>query len=416
MTTSATDLPQPLHVVVAGGGVAGLEAVIALRDLAGDRVRLTLVAPNEEFAYRPLSVGEPFALGAARQTKLAQFAAEFGAELRPESLASVHPDTHSTFLGNGAELGYDKLIVATGASRVPAYEHATTFRGQEDVENVHGLVQDLEGAYVRRIAFVVPPGVAWSVPIYELALMAAQRAFEMCVDVELTLVTPEERPLAVFGPQASADVQGMLEAAGITIHCSAVADIPASGTVIVRPGNEVIECDRVIALPVIRAKRIKGLPADPDSYLPIDPQCRVRGVDDVYAAGDGVNFPLKQGGLACQQADVAAQNIARHAGVPGPEGRFRPVLRGQLLTGGKAHYMTHDVSGRGAGPDESTDHILWWPPTKVAGTYLAPYLALEEETDRAQSAGNRIRRSALVERGLETTHEVELRGYEFASR
>ena len=54
---------EPTNVVVAGGGVAAIEAILALHDAAGDRVSITLVAPQEDFLYRPMSVGEPFALG-----------------------------------------------------------------------------------------------------------------------------------------------------------------------------------------------------------------------------------------------------------------------------------------------------------------------------------------------------------------
>jgi sulfide:quinone oxidoreductase len=157
-----------------------------------------------------------------------------------------------------------------------------------------------------------------------------------------------------------------------------------------------VECDRVVALAAIESRPIKGLPQDADGYLPIDSQCRVAGVADVYAAGDGTNFPLKQGGLACQQADVAAENIARAAGVPVGPSSFRPVLRGQLLTGDQPHFMHHDLSGRVGDRSESTDHLLWWPPTKVAGRYLAPYVAL---------------RTGIVPEG-----EVALRGYEFGAR
>ena len=58
--------------------------------------------------------------------------------------------------------------------------------------------------------------------------------------------------------------------------------------------------------------------------------CGVRGVDDVYAAGDMTTFPLKQGGIAAQMADAAASAIAVRAGVPVAQHPFRPVIRGLL--------------------------------------------------------------------------------------
>jgi sulfide:quinone oxidoreductase len=399
MTATSADSAKPLRVIVAGGGVAGLEAVMALKRSAGDRVAIMLVAPNDEFVYRPLSVGEPFALGAPQRVSLEKFAEEHDVYFRRDTIATVFPDTHAVALGDGSDVVYDELIVAVGARRVPAYEHATSFRGQEDVEAMHGLVKDVEMGYVHRIAFVVPAGISWSLPLYELALMTARRAFEMDVEVELTFITPEERPLPVFGAQASADVAALLDQAGISVRCSVVADVPSKGTVVLRGGDETIEVDRVIALAAIEAIPVKGLPADPAGYLQVDSQCRVGGLDHVYAAGDGTNFPLKQGGLACQQADVAAENIARAAGVPLQPAIFRPVLRGQLLTGQKPQFMHHDVSGRAGDRSESSEHMLWWPPMKVAGRYLAPYLAMQGDALDALDAG-----------------EVALRGYEFATR
>jgi sulfide:quinone oxidoreductase len=416
MTNSRAEQPQPTHVVVAGGGVAGLEAVMALRDIAGDRVRITLVAPDDDFEYRPLTVGDPFAMGAARRVPLTQFAADFRVELRKDRLDAVFPETNTAFLGSGDDLSYDKMVVAVGARPVPAYEYGTTFRGQEDVEAIHGLVQDVEEGYVRKIAFVVPPGVAWSLPLYELALMTARRAYEMNVDVELTFVTPEERPLPVFGPAASSDVADLLTRAGIRTICSTIADVPRKGVVVLRPSGETIECERVVTLPVTRPLRIKGLPTDAGGFLPIDSYCRVGGMADVYAAGDGANFPLKQGGLACQQADVAAENIARAAGVPVGPSTFRPVLRGQLLTGQKPQFMRHDVSGRGHGREESSQHALWWPPTKIAGKYLASYMAATEDRERAATVGDGVKRRALMTTAADGLQEIELRGYEFASR
>jgi sulfide:quinone oxidoreductase len=393
MTTSPNQ--EPLHVVIAGAGVAGLEAVMALRDAAGDRVRITLLSTAEDFDYVPLSVGDPFALGRAERISLDQVARDFKLERCVDGLSAVVPGANTVSLTSGAQLSYDKLIVATGARREPVYEHATTFRGQEDVEALHGLVQDVEGGYVSTIAFVVPPGVVWTLPLYELALLTAQRAFEMCVEVELTVVTPEPRPLAVFGDAASDDLDRLLDEAGIVVRCSTSAEIPDKGTLVLHPGGETISVDRVVALPVSRGNRIPGLPTDAEGFLPIDPFTRVGNCDDVYAAGDGTNFPLKQGGIACQQADIAAEDIARAAGVRIEARTFRPVLRGQLLTGAKPQFMRRDIRAATHVKEESTQHILWWPPTKIAGKYLAPYIALHDDQALPGSPAEKIRSRVL---------------------
>lgn len=368
-----------MHVVIAGGGVAGLEALIALRDLAADRVRITLLAPDDHFEYRPLSVEEPFAVGRTRRVPLAEIARDFGAELVREGLEVVSPSSRTVRMTNGGELAYDRLLVATGARREQAFEHVTTFRGQEDTEALHGVIQDLEGEYLRRIAFVVPTGTAWSLPAYELALMTAHRAHEMGLEgVELTLVTPEESPLVVFGPDPSQEVARLLEQAGVEARCSVHAEVPRKGVVVLHPSGEQIECDRVVALPRVRGIPIRSLPHDEAGFIPVDNHGRVAGLEHVYAAGDGTNFPVKQGGIACQQADAAAEVIAKAAGAPIEPRSFRPVLRGQLLTGEKSRFMRTNLSGREGDVSQSGTAALWWPPSKVAGRYLGPYLYSQE--------------------------------------
>jgi sulfide:quinone oxidoreductase len=401
---------EQTKVVVAGGGVAAIEAMLALRDLAGDRVAITLVAPQQDFVYRPLSVGEPFALGKALAMPLATVARDVGAELRQDALAAVDTDAHSVRLESGDTVTYDALLVAVGARRVAALQHARTFRGQEDSESVHGLIQDLEGGYSRRIVFVVPAGVAWSLPIYELALMSAQRAHEMSIpDVEITIVTPEERPLAVFGPAASDDLERVLEAAGIAVETSTRAEIPSSGTVILHPHGKVLEADRIVALPVTTPIHIEGLPRDHDGFVPVDAHGRVRDAEDVYAAGDGTWFPLKQGGLACQQADAAAGTIAAQAGAELEPTPFAPVLRGELLTGAEPLFMRNDISGAAGDRAVSSGHILWWPPGKVAGAYLAPYLAAREQHGPGGTVPP-IHRAQLVPESTREGHGIELLG------
>ena len=370
-------MTDPQRIVIAGGGVAGLEAIIALRSFAGDRVAITLLEPAEEFVYTPMSVVQPFAGPSADRRPLAAIASEFDVEHVREGLARVRSADHVAVTDSGAELSYDVLLLALGGRRRPAFKHAVTFRGPEDDEAVHGLVQDVEGGYVRSIAFVVPGGMTWPLPLYELALMLAARARDMNMDADLVFVTPEYAPLAVLGEQASSGVADTLEEAGIRLETGAFADVEERGTVWLRPERKQLEVDRVVALPVLEGPAVVGIDCDERGFIPVDAHGRVVGADDVYAAGDGIDFPIKQGGIATQQADVAAADIARRVGVETGVEPDRPIVRVKLLTGRGARYSADESS--------LSEHALWWPPGKIAGAYLAPYLAgmeLEPPPDR----------------------------------
>ena len=106
------------HIVIAGGGVAGLEALLALRAMAGEHARLTLVAPDPEFVYKPLAIAEPFGLGHAHRVPLTRFAEEAGAELLIDALEQVDDGFGRARLAGGATLYFDQLIVATGGRPV----------------------------------------------------------------------------------------------------------------------------------------------------------------------------------------------------------------------------------------------------------------------------------------------------------
>ena len=106
--------PEKARVVIAGGGIAGLEALLALNDLAGDRVAVTLVAPDPDFTYKPLMVEEPFSPQPAERRALAPVAAELGAGFVERGVTGVDPERHTVALSDGSELAYD---VAHGLHR-----------------------------------------------------------------------------------------------------------------------------------------------------------------------------------------------------------------------------------------------------------------------------------------------------------
>jgi sulfide:quinone oxidoreductase len=367
--------PGALSVLVAGGGVAAFEATLALRALAEDRVSIDLLSADPRFWYRPLAVVEPFGIGHLHGIEVTELAAAAGATFTLGALAAVEPARHVAVTAGGAELDYDVLLLATGAKPVAAVAGAFTFRGPADSDALRALLAEVEAGTVRRLVFAVPGGVAWPLPLYELALLtAASLAQKDFHGVELTLVTPEDVPLGVFGTEASGAVRRLLEERGIEVLTGRTPVSAEEGRLTLAPDGDV-PADRVIALPRLRGERIAGLPANPHGFVPTDPHGRVKGVDDVFAAGDITAFPVKQGGIAAQQADAAAQSIAARAGAELTPQPFRPILRGLLLTGAAPAYLRSEVAGGAGDTSTAETEAVWWPPGKIVGRYLSPFLA-----------------------------------------
>jgi len=363
--------PRTGRVVIVGGGVAGLEALLALRALANGRVDLTLVSGNELFVDRPMTVAEPFGLGSAARHSLPELAGECGAEFVRGAVAAVDAAEHRVSCDDGLALSFDTLILAPGARATTPLPGAITFGVEGSGEAMREMLTRLREGEARSAAFVAPSMTGWLLPLYELALMTSRDLARNHVDgVHLSLVTSETRPLAVFGDEGSEAVARLLEEAGIEFIGA------AGGTqeVMVGVSGEARAGDYLVTLPVLRGPEIVGVPGTEDqNFIPVDEYGRVEGLADVHAAGDAVNFPVKQGGLAAQQADSVAEYVAARYGASIDPTPFRPSLRGMLFTGEDPLYMRSGVAG--ADPDvPDAWYPLWWPPTKVAGRYLAPYL------------------------------------------
>ncbi|MDQ6729671.1 MAG: FAD-dependent oxidoreductase [Actinomycetota bacterium] len=362
------------NVLIAGGGVAGLEAAFALREFADHRVNLTLLAPTDEFVYRPMTVGEPFAAGWAPRYPLSGLAEDAGAELVRDGLGEVDVKRRVALTTSGIELHFDALLVGLGASLHRRYEHVTSVDDARMDELLHGLIQDVEGGYVRRLAFVVPAPMPWPLPVYELALMTAERAWDMQADLAITILTPEAAPLAVFGEGVSQGLARLLAQRGIEVITSACCEIPKAKTISIHPGDRTLEVDRIVALPELRGPALPGLPHDPAGFIPVDVHSRVRGIEGVWAAGDATDFPVKHGGIAAQQADVAARSIAAEAGAPVELRQFIPVVEGILLTGDKPLHLRAEITGGDGGLSELTEVLRGSRIPMVAARYLAPHL------------------------------------------
>ena len=359
-------------MLIAGAGVAGLEAALALQALAVGELSVEFVAPETEFVYRPLAVTEPFGVGEVKRFPLRRLVEAAGAGLRNGLVARLDAAERIVTLENGQELSYESLLLALGAQPREAILGALTFRGPRDGPALSALLDRATAGEIHRIAFAVPAGAAWPLPLYELALLTAEYLSARGTrGVEILLFTPEDHPLALFGPAGSKAVSELLAIREIRVETSAVA-VRFDQGVLTLAAKRSVAADAVVALPQLEGPRLPGVPHDGHGFVPTDEYGRVLGLSDVYAAGDLTQFPLKQGGTATQQADAAASSIAADAGAAVKPEPFRPVLRGLLLTGLTPRFLRAQPSGAGS---VVSAEPLWWPPAKIVGRYLAPFLA-----------------------------------------
>src|SRR5215211_982049 len=346
-----------MRVVVAGGGIAALEALSGLRALAGDRVEATLLAPAVSFSYRPLSTAVPFTFREERTRPLAELAEGLGARFVRDALAAVDHDRRRVLTRDGDFLPYDALLIAVGARATRDAQPSVIFkRDREGISAFSRLLEELERGAVRRVAFVVPEGAAWPMDAYELSLVAALAARRADSGSKLFLLTAEERPLAALGHAASDAIAEEFGRAGVELltgveprrpEVREQAGLDAFSSVIARltgqaqgrrkrrlvlhlGAESTLAVDRAVSLPVAHGPALAGVPHDSRGFVEVDDHGRVADSPGLYAAGDATSLALKHSTLAASQATAVAEAIAVDAGAD-VEPRAAPAVLYRIL-------------------------------------------------------------------------------------
>jgi sulfide:quinone oxidoreductase len=377
------------RVLIAGGGIAGLEAALALHDLASGSVQVEMRDPRREFAFRPFSVGEPYGRARVFRYDLDRLAARCGARFLPTAIVAADPRRHFAVSRDGERIHYDHLIVANGVRMLWSVPGAVTFWGVADEGQVGDVIADLRAGQLQGLVFTMPGGRSWALPLYELALLAAtELARGGGKRTRVTIVTPEDAPLEIFGRRAAEQMTELLGERGIALIAGAHPVKFEDRRLQIAPGEDVA-ADAVVSLPRLEGRRISGVPHDPDGFIGVDEHCRVIGLEDAYAIGDVSSFPVKQGGVATQQADAAIEALAAACGAAIDPRPFDPVMRGVLWTGREPRYL----SGRPTGGHGEASGLSKRPqePThggKVFGRYLGPMLESLAAEAAAGSAFN----------------------------
>ena len=229
-----------IRVLIAGGGVVGLETALALQAYADRAIEREVL--DVRFTFELPAQATPRAFGwAGRTVVLSALAARGGFHLRHGAVTSVAADDHLVITDADEAIGYDRLVLAVGAQHMTSIESSVTFGGPGDVVPLQrllaGILRDARLGAVTELVFVVPPRCGWPLPGYELALATARRLERRGVRdaVRITLVTAEEHPLEVFGASTSAAIAEDLRGVGITTVTGAVASEWSGGGCIYGP-------------------------------------------------------------------------------------------------------------------------------------------------------------------------------------
>jgi 3-phenylpropionate/trans-cinnamate dioxygenase ferredoxin reductase subunit len=287
MRDGVTRMSADRTFVIVGAGLAGAKAAETLRD-EGFEGKILLIGSETERPYERPPLSKGLLLGTADRDEPfvhpAGWYAEHDVDLRTGvTVIEIDPGAHTVRTADGADLGYDKLLLATGATPrtipVQGVDRALTLRTYADSDRI--------AERVRAGTKLVVIGAGWIG--LEVAAAARQRG------ADVTVVESASRPLQrVLGDRMAEVFAAIHREHGVRFRFDAeVEEITADGVRL--GGGEVLEADEVL-LAVGVAPNV-GLATDAglavDNGVLVD--ARLRSSDpDIFAAGDiaAVEHPL----------------------------------------------------------------------------------------------------------------------------
>jgi sulfide:quinone oxidoreductase len=349
-------------VAIIGGGVAALEAMLALDVISYSATDVHLFSPNSRFVLKPLAVSTGLGRGEMLNFDLAKLTSTAGATFHNLSVSGVVTEDRIINLSDGSEFSYDYLIASPGTEPLPAVPGATTYTGPAANQTVAEALETLRGQENVRVIVTMPDGASWPLPLYELALLIKD---QLGPAAAMTIVSPERSPLELFGKAAAETVAGLLRDRDIATVFGTAPSECLDGALVTGDGKR-IEADLTLALPLLTGRRIDGLPYDEKGFIPVDDLGQIEGHGREFAAGDVTSFPVKFGGIATEQADVVAAAVAAAAQRKPAPRPFAPVYRATMVT-------AEGLIDLGPGVKSSLPYA-WDPAEKIHGKYLMPFL------------------------------------------
>ncbi|NIK10537.1 NADH dehydrogenase [Xanthomonas arboricola] len=378
MTTSPSQ--APLHLVVVGGGFAGLWATRALDDPG---IRITLIDRQNHHLFQPLlyqvataGLSAPDIAAPLRHILREQR----NVEVLLGDVAEIAPARREVVLADGNALGYDMLLLATGATH--AY-----FGNDQWAEHAPGLKTLYDALVLRRklllaferaeaesdpaaraawLSFAVvgggPTGVELAGTLAEIARHTLKNEFRHIdpQQARVRLVEAGPRVLPSFPDDLTAKARKQLERLGVEVHTGTpVTHIDALGYQLgdtFVPARTVVWAAGVAASPLARTL---GVPLDRAGRVLVQPDLSVPGHPEILVGGDLA--AVQQDGRPVPGVAPAAKQMgkhiakairARHRGQPAPAFRYQDY--GNLATIGRMAAIVH------VGKLKLSGIVAWW--------------------------------------------------------
>jgi sulfide:quinone oxidoreductase len=313
------------HVVILGGGFAGVEAAIFARKNGFDT---TLISNTKHVYIRPISIWIPTGEITPDKARLAlnDLAQRHGFKLVTGAVTKIDSANNLVYLGS-SPISYDQLILAMGGATMkpPGVEHTLSICGPpkealEIKERLDKLIEKGSG----KIAFGFggnpkDPSAVRGGPVFELLFNVEKqlRSLGIRKDFEITFFAPMPEPGKKMGKKALKMLDKMLQKRGVKKRVGKKI-IGFHSDAVDFEGKETLESDLIIFTPggtghpVVRES---SLPMNEAGYVKINDHCLVEGTTNVYATGDiaaieGPDWRAKQGHLAETMSRVAIAAIA----------------------------------------------------------------------------------------------------------